>query len=201
MPKTESNKRVLQGQQTRKAILDTASRCFAEKGYHACSMDTIARVAGLSKGGLYAHFGSKEELFTTVIKQEHERAIERARSVLEHPPYLDGLVWHMGECIRNAGFPMDHRLWAEVLAVAGRDPAMKTIFLESERRSRNFIKELLQRGIQNQEINPALDIEDISILLFALGDGLIVRIADDPDFDFDKQFNTFETTIRNILKK
>ena len=95
---------------------------------------------------------------------------------------------------------MDHRLWAEVLAVAGRDPSMKTIFLESERRSRDFFKELLRKGIQNNEINPALDIEDISILLFALGDGLIVRIADDPDFDFDRQFKTFENTVRNILK-
>lgn len=201
MPEIVSNKRILQGQQTKKAILEAASRCFAEKGYAACSMDTIAQAAGLSKGGLYAHFKSKEELFTLVIKQEHDRAIQRAQAVLEHPPYLDGLIWRMKECISNAGFPMDHRLWAEVLAVAGRDPSMKTIFLESERRSRDFFKELLRKGIQNNEINPALDIEDISILLFALGDGLIVRIADDPDFDFDRQFKTFETTVRNILKK
>ncbi len=154
----------------------------------------------MSKGALYAHFKSKEELFTTVIKQEHDRAIQRAQSVLDNPPYLDGLIWYMGECIRNAGFPMDHRLWTEVLAVAGRDPAMKALFLKSERRSRNFTKELLRRGMQNHEINQHLDLEGISILLFALGDGLIVRIADDPDFDFDKQFHIFETTVRNILK-
>lgn len=91
-------------------------------------MDVIAQVAGLSKGGLYAHFKSKEELFTAVIRQEHEQAAARAQSILENPPYIDGLVWYMGECIRNAGFPMDHRLWAEVLAVAGRDPAMRYVF-------------------------------------------------------------------------
>ena len=78
MTKTESNKRILQGQQTKKAILEAASRCFAEKGYAACSMDNIAQAAGLSKGGLYAHFKSKEELFTLVIIQEHGRAIQRA---------------------------------------------------------------------------------------------------------------------------
>lgn len=201
MIKAECNKRILLGQQTKKTILEAASRCFAENGYSGCSMDAIAQAAGLSKGGLYAHFKSKEEMFTTVIRQEHERAAERARSILEQQPYLDGLIWYMGECIRDADFPMDHRLWAEVLAVAGRDQVMKSVFLESEKMSRDFMKELLKRGIMNGEINPGIDIDATSILLFALGDGLIIRIADDPEFNFDKQFGTFETTIRNILKK
>lgn len=126
--------------------------------------------------------------------------MHRAQSILEKPPYLDGLIWHMGECIRNAGFPMNHRLWAEVLAVAGRDPALKAIFLENEMTSRIFIKSLLRKGIENKEMNPELDVEATSILLFALGDGLIVRIADDPEFDFDRRFKVFEDTIRKILK-
>lgn len=201
MDKPEYNKRILQGQQTKKAILEAASRCFAENGYAACSMDAIAQAAGLSKGGLYAHFRSKEDLFTAVIRQEHKRAAERAQYMLERPPYLAGLISYMGECIRNAGFPMDHRLWAEVLAVAGRDPDMRTIFLESEKRSRNFMKELLRKGIANNEINPDIDIDAVSILLFALGDGLIIRIADDPEFDFNRQFGTFEAAVRNILLK
>lgn len=199
MLKTEQNKKLLQGRQTKDAIIKAASRCFAEKGYSACSMDAIAQAAGLSKGGLYAHFRSKAELFTTVIKQEHERAARRAQSVLEQRPSLDGLIWYMRECIRNAGFPMDHRLWVEVLAVAGRDPAMKAFFLESERMSRELLKKLLKNAMKNKEINPALDIEGMSILLFALGDGLIVRIADDPDFDFDKHFHIFEASVKNLL--
>lgn len=201
MIKTECNKRILQGQRSKKAILEAASKCFAENGYLGCSMDAIAQAAGLSKGGIYAHFKSKDELFTTVIRQEHERAAERAQSILEQPPYLDGLIWYMGECIRDAGFPMDHRLWAEVLAVAGRDQDMKSVFLESEKRSRDVMKELLKRGIANGEISPGIDIDATSILLFALGDGLIIRIADDPEFDFSKQLRTFEIAVRNILKR
>lgn len=201
MTKPETNKRILQGQQTKKAILESASICFAENGYAACSMDAIAQAAGLSKGGLYAHFKSKEELFMNVIRQEHERAAGRAQSILENPPYLDGLIWYMGECIRNAGFPMDHRLWAEVLAVAGRDPAMRAVFLESEKISRDLLKELIRKGIANDEISPDIDVDAISILLFALGDGLIIRIADDPEFDFSSQFRTFEAAVRNILTK
>ena len=200
MGNSESNKRLLQGRETRKAIIEAASSCFAEKGYAACSMDNIAHAAGLSKGGLYAHFRSKEELFTTVINREHKRAIQRARAALDRPPYLESMLWHMRECVRNAGFPMDHRLWVEALAIAGRDPAMKAAFLKSERLSRNILKKLLKKAMENNEISASLDIERISILLFAIGDGLIARIADDPDFDFDHDFSVFETSIRKILQ-
>ena len=140
MIKTETNKKILQGQQTRNTIIDAASQCFSEKGYDACSMDTIAQAARLSKGGLYAQFKSKEELFTIVINRVHDKAIDRAKIVLQEPPYLEGLIWYFRECVRNAGIPLDHRLWVEVLAVAVRDPTMKRIFLESERRHRNLAK-------------------------------------------------------------
>ena len=40
----------------------------------------------------------------------------------------------------------------------------------------------------------------MSMVLFAPGDVLIARIADDPDFDFERQFPLIENTIRCILK-
>lgn len=63
------------------------------------------------------------------------------------------------------------------------------------------MKELLQKGISNKELNPDIDLNATSILLFAFGDGLIIRIADDPGFDFSSQFRTFEAAVRNILTK
>lgn len=48
-------------------ILDAALRVFAEKGIAASRIDDIAAVAGLSKGGIYAHFKSKEEIFEALL--------------------------------------------------------------------------------------------------------------------------------------
>lgn len=42
-------------------ILDAALAVFSERGFEAARMDDIAARAGLSKGGLYAHFRSKDE--------------------------------------------------------------------------------------------------------------------------------------------
>jgi AcrR family transcriptional regulator len=59
------------------SILAAAKRAFLAAGFGAVSMDTIAREAGVSKATVYAHFGSKEELFGAVIERECERYFDR----------------------------------------------------------------------------------------------------------------------------
>jgi AcrR family transcriptional regulator len=48
-------------------ILSAAERVFARDGFAATTMDAIAREAGVSKGGLYRHVASKDELFLTIL--------------------------------------------------------------------------------------------------------------------------------------
>lgn len=52
---------------TRERILEAATTVFAASGYSVATMDEIARVSGLSKGSLYFHFSSKEELFLALM--------------------------------------------------------------------------------------------------------------------------------------
>src|SRR3954454_512650 len=54
-------------------VLRAARRAFLAAGFGAVSMDAIAREAGVSKATVYAHFGSKEELFGAVIARECEQ--------------------------------------------------------------------------------------------------------------------------------
>jgi TetR/AcrR family transcriptional regulator, mexJK operon transcriptional repressor len=53
----------------RQLVLDAATDLFIEQGYGATSVDAIARAAGVSKATLYAHFGSKDQLFATIITE------------------------------------------------------------------------------------------------------------------------------------
>ena len=57
----------------RKQILDAALHAFAEDGYDKVSMARIATDAGLTKGGVYFHFSSKEELFSEMVEGEVQR--------------------------------------------------------------------------------------------------------------------------------
>jgi len=58
-------------QTTRQAVLNAAYTLFLKQGYHATSMRQIARQAGLTLGGIYHHFASKEEIFRTVLSEMH----------------------------------------------------------------------------------------------------------------------------------
>ena len=50
------------GENTKKTICREAAKLFSKKGFKDVSMQDICNATGLSKGGLYRHFGSKEEI-------------------------------------------------------------------------------------------------------------------------------------------
>ncbi|PYC83768.1 TetR family transcriptional regulator [Streptomyces tateyamensis] len=55
---------------TRRAILEAAATVFAERGYAAATIAEILAQAGVTKGALYFHFGSKEELARGVLSAQ-----------------------------------------------------------------------------------------------------------------------------------
>ena len=61
--------RRLPAHERRGQILDAALHEFSERGFGAARMDDIAARAGLSKGGLYAHFESKDAVFRALMQR------------------------------------------------------------------------------------------------------------------------------------
>ncbi len=61
------NKKILQGIETKKRILDCARYLFRENGYDNVTVDEIIKKAQSSKGSFYTHFKSKSELLITMM--------------------------------------------------------------------------------------------------------------------------------------
>jgi AcrR family transcriptional regulator len=61
------------GEQTRQALLDSANRIVQERGVENLTLDLIAQLAGVSKGGLLYHFPSKEALIKGMIQNYLDR--------------------------------------------------------------------------------------------------------------------------------
>ena len=61
------------GQQTRAAILEAALGQASHMGLEGLSIGALAEVMGMSKSGVFAHFGSREELQIAVIREYHAR--------------------------------------------------------------------------------------------------------------------------------
>jgi AcrR family transcriptional regulator len=66
-------KSLQKGQQTRAAILDAALGLASHMGLEGLSIGALAEVMQMSKSGVFAHFGSREELQISVIREYHTR--------------------------------------------------------------------------------------------------------------------------------
>ena len=71
-------------------ILATASQLFVQKGYEKTSMQDIARTAGISKGAIYHHFHSKEEIILKVMQHRKELMVEEIARTLQATEQLSG---------------------------------------------------------------------------------------------------------------
>lgn len=77
-------------EETVRKILDTAERLFIEKGYERASLQDILDETGLSKGAIYHHFASKEDIFYSVCDRIGQRNGEVLAQVRDDPS-LNGL--------------------------------------------------------------------------------------------------------------
>ena len=80
-------------------MLEVAGRVFAQRGFHAASMEEIAEGAGVSKPMIYNYFGSKEGLYFAYIELAGQRMLARMRNA-----------------VQAAGERPEERLWASALA-------------------------------------------------------------------------------------
>jgi len=81
---------------SRQEILRTAARLFQQRGYDATSMNDVAAALKLSKGGLYHHFQSKDEILFDLMDHAmditQERVIDAVRDVSDPEDRLRMLV-------------------------------------------------------------------------------------------------------------
>lgn len=77
---------------TRELLLRAAEQVFARVGYEAAQVEQIADAAGFSKGALYAHFKSKEELFLALYEAKTASLFEKLREALDSIPTREGKI-------------------------------------------------------------------------------------------------------------
>ena len=63
-------------------VVSTAARLFAERGYHATSIEQILAETGLTRGGLYHYIDGKHDLLIAVQRELLEPLLERARGAV-----------------------------------------------------------------------------------------------------------------------
>ncbi len=97
-PRARRARVLAKGQQTKAAIVDAALRMAAQVGLEGLSIGALADVMGMSKSGVFAHFGSRDELQVSVVREyyarferdvfepamQQARGLPRLRALFEH---------------------------------------------------------------------------------------------------------------------
>jgi TetR/AcrR family transcriptional regulator, transcriptional repressor for nem operon len=77
--------------ESRERILEAASRLFRERGIDAAGVDDVTRAAGLTHGGFYGHFDSKEALAAEAVERAMAASAKRWRTLLHGAPAEEAL--------------------------------------------------------------------------------------------------------------
>jgi AcrR family transcriptional regulator len=94
------------GEATRGRIVQAARELIIEHGYAGVSTAEILDRAGVSRGGLYHHFHSKDQLMAAVLEAvERDFMVRLAAAVAEEPDQFSalrtGAQWYLDECMRS----------------------------------------------------------------------------------------------------
>jgi AcrR family transcriptional regulator len=147
------------GEETRRRILDVAAAAFARNGYAGTSLNDLIRETGLTKGGFYFHFASKEALAVEVC---NEQRAERQRRVLESLEQgaraidqLAQMVWAVTDQFKAAdaqGLAID-----VLCAELADDPRLGPLLAGSHGRWIELTADLIRRGQEEGDVRGDVD--------------------------------------------
>jgi len=185
-------------QARREHILTSAERCFIEKGFHSTTMTDICQEAAVSPGAFYIYFASKEDLIAGLCEREKERFTAELADISGSLDILSALqILAEKYCCDE---PIEKvRLHIEIAAEAVRNAKINQTVRETDRIVRRGLTALIEREIIRGKIAPQLPPKTIVRAMVALGDGLFLKRAVDPDFDPRRIIPAVMTMISALL--
>ncbi len=197
MPKTEEANQQIREEQRAK-ILSAAANVFARKGNNATMAD-VASEAGVSQGLAYRYFESKEEIFTTLIKQATESSggpTERIKQIQGSPGtrFMLLVSYILDNNRRNPGFS---QIFSQALEDDTTPNELRQLVQRNGKIIQNIMRELLVEGQATGEIAKD-DPDQLMVALMACINGLMKRATMLDPNDAQKHFPETKIILRML---
>ena len=174
-------------------ILAAAMAVFAQKGFDGASMDDIVQASGLSKGGLYWHFRSKDELIAAVLSQFFSQEMAALDALLPAEGPAAQKLQKLGRQVMADVTHMQELLSIslEFYALAARREAVRLELQGYFQQYSSTLATLIQAGIDEGAFDPAVSAEQAALNLVAQFEGLVLLWAvQGGNFDLEQQITT-----------
>jgi AcrR family transcriptional regulator len=166
-----------EGRQSRDDLLAAALRVFARRGYRDAGVDEIAAEAGYSKGALYWHFSSKEELLAALLEEHIDAPMRELVALLgSAPPERDMSVEASREFARRMKHDRDAVLLEqEHWTLAMRDPELRARYVQRQTELRRSMARALDaraRHLGTPDV--PMPAEDVARIVMKIIGGLAI---------------------------
>ena len=163
---------------TRKLLLKTALAVFSRKGYSAATLQEIASEAGVTRGAIYWHFGSKAELYNTLIRVYADRGNQIVQeAALEGGTLVEILRRVFIRQLEIIEEDREMRAMVELyLYKTGPAPELeegRQQRIESSQALIEMLAGIMQQGIESGILRPGADARNMARAYLALQNGLI----------------------------
>lgn len=192
-----------QAARSRDALVGAAARLFAERGYRGASVQAIGEEAGVSRGSIFWHFGSKEGLLFAVVENAFE---DWRREVL-----LPDVGAARGAGAVRAGIRAHRRfletrgqeirlLFVLLFEALGPQPALAPEFASLHRGLREMAAGLIGDSAERGEMRDDVDPKAIAaIVVGALGGLAYQWLLDPAALDLDRAYRDLDSLVERGL--
>ena len=186
-------------EETVNLILEVSYRLFIEKGYERTSIqDIIDRLGGLSKGAIYHHFRSKEDILVAVIERMTDRSNALLLEIRDRPGLtgkekLKAIFW---ESIRR---PIQDKIFTAAPNFFDSPGLLFGLLHDTvENAAPNYLLPILQQGIDDGSIETDCPEQLAELILFAANVWMNPMIFDDSVEDAVRKFRVFDKMMRGF---
>jgi AcrR family transcriptional regulator len=182
-------------------IVDAMRASVARRGVAASTFDHVAREAGVSRGLLHYYFGTKERLLAEVVRRDCELRMhvidEQLADAKSADDVIDGLVESLKDLVVDD--PAFITLVFELFSLSRRNEEIALEFAELLRRTREHVAALLREKEDAGILRLHASSDAVADVLFAMADGIAMRMLTERDRDFRASVAAGVLAIRALI--
>lgn len=167
------NKKVMQGMETKKRLIECARKLFREKGFYNTTVDDIVKEANSSKGSFYTHFKTKEDLIIHMLPIVDEAYITFLKMDIGTENSIDKIAMFIRYAFKLIENEIGLEFISAIYSAQIKDFKTEGFLISSERAYNQLLEKLIKEGQAIKEIKPELTAHHIATILTSCIRGVI----------------------------
>ncbi|MDR7074929.1 TetR/AcrR family transcriptional regulator [Fictibacillus barbaricus] len=168
-------------EEKRSQILESALKCFGEKGYQATIIDDIVKDSNISKGAIYNYFTSKEEIYLQLLQIStntfFEEVAQENMVLKSAKEKLKNIFRRFRDQELTEEIQQSRRVYIEFWLYGSRQEDLRVILEDRYNKFIDYIVSIIKDGQSAGEIKENLDPQNISRIFWGIRDGNVLHYS------------------------